>query len=309
MRPRAGLLALIASLSLPASIARSSPDASRPAKVLYGATVDRITQLGGTRRALAQLPDRPTVRVVFDHSEPAAYYTAATRSLASVGRVMGELLDSSAERSITVPALRARARSYLHALGQHVSIWEVGNELNGNWTGPYRQVAAKTRAAFSVLSQSHASLALTLYANDFGPNHCGDGDSELTPAQFAQRYLSPALRDRLNYLLLSYYPTQCGGVQPSAAVVASHLRRLHVIFPHARLGFGEVGLPHPVTSATVSEARRIMRWAYGLNPGLSYYTGGYFWWYAAEDALRAGAPLRRDLAEAFSAEHTALGGP
>jgi hypothetical protein len=221
---------------------------------------------------------------------------------------MGELLDSSAERSITVPALRARARSYLHQLGRHVSIWEVGNELNGNWTGPYHQVAAKTRAAFSVLSQSSASLALTLYANDFAPNHCGDGEAELTPAQFAQRYLSPALRDRLNYLLLSYYPTQCEGVEPSAAVLASHLRRLHGLFPNARLGFGEVGLPHAVRSATVAEARRIMRWAYGLNPGLSYYAGGYFWWYAAEDALHAGAPLRRDLTQAFNAEHAALGG-
>ena len=298
--------ALIGSLGLavPGKGLMRSP---QPGRVLYGATVDRITGLAQMRAALASLPDRATVRVVFDRSEPASYYATATRRLARVSSVMGELLDSSAERSISAAGLRARARSYLHQLGSEVSIWEVGNELNGNWTGPYRQVAAKTRAAYAVLRGAHVPLALTLYANDFAPNHCGDGPNELTPVQFAQRYLPANLRSGLSYVLLSYYPTQCHDVEPSSAVLAAHLRQLHHLFPGARLGFGEVGLPHAVTSSTVDKARQIMSWAYSLDPGLAYYAGGYFWWYAAEDALHPGAPLRRNLAQAFDAEHTALG--
>jgi hypothetical protein len=307
MRPAAGLLALIISLCL-AMTAGGFAHLARPPAILYGATVDRITRLAATRSALAELPERPTIRVVFDRSEPAGHYVRATRQLATAGRVMGELLDSSAERSISASGLRARASSYLARLGPSVSVWEVGNELNGSWTGPYARVAAKTRAAFSVLRSAHAPLALTLYANDFGTDHCGDGSAELTPVDFSQHYLSTALRRRLDYVLLSYYPTQCGGVEPSAGVLASHLRPLHRLFPRARLGFGEVGLPRAVSSSSAAKAREIMRWAYGLRPKLTYYAGGYFWWYAAEDALHPGAPLRRDLSRAFAEEHAALVG-
>lgn len=300
-------LAALASLTL-AGGAGATTQPSAPGRVLYGVTVDQINHLSQVRSSLAALPQRPTVRVVFDRSEPASYYSGATRTISGVGSVMGELLDSSEERSITTSQLEARTRTYLHALGAHVAVWEVGNELNGNWTGPYSQVAAKTRAAFSVIHGAGARTAITLYANDFASDHCGDGPSELTPSQFAQRYLPATLRDGVDYLLLSYYPTQCRDVEPASGVVAAHMRQLHGLFPHARLGFGEVGLPHRVTQTTLSQARQIMGWAYALDPHLSYYAGGYFWWYGAEDALRPGAPLRKALAHAFSAEHGALAG-
>lgn len=305
-RALTGALTGLLCLACSASAAMRS---THPGPVLYGATIDRTTHLGEMLSALATLPERPTVRIVYDRSEPASYYATATRRLAGSAWVMGELLDSSAERSITAAQLRARTHAYLRALGSYVTIWEVGNELNGDWTGPYPQVAAKARAAFAVVHGAGARTAITLYANDFGPNHCGDGAHELTPLQFARRYLPMSLRDELDYLLLSYYPTECGGRRPASGVVAAHLKALHRLFPHARLGFGEVGLPHPVTPATLHRARQIMRWAYGLDPHLSYYAGGYFWWYAAEDALRPGAPLRHDLADAFTAENAALARP
>ena len=50
---------------------------------------------------------------------------------------------------------------------------------------------------------------------------------------------------------------------------------------------------------SLATATQIMRWAYALNPRLSYYIGGYFWWYAAEDALHPGALLRTALQAAF----------
>ncbi len=304
MVPQALRWALIGLLALATPSAGTTQ--AQPGSVLYGVTIDTIAHLAQIRSSLVALPQRPTVRVVFDRSEPASYYVQATQSISQVGWVMGELLDSSAERSITAHQLRTRTQAYLRTLGASVSIWEVGNELNGNWTGPYSQVAAKAKAAFSVVHAAGARTAITLYANDFAPQHCGDGLSELTPAQFARHYLPARLRNHLDYLLLSYYPTQCRGVEPTGATLAARLKVLHGLFPHARLGFGEVGLPNPVKSATLQKARQIMRWAYALNPHLTYYAGGYFWWYGAEDALRPGAPLRRNLGRAFSAEQSAL---
>ena len=62
--------------------------------------------------------------------------------------VMGELLDSSDEAGISTARLAERVRSYLSALGGKVDLWEIGNEVNGNWTGPYPVVSAKLTAAY-----------------------------------------------------------------------------------------------------------------------------------------------------------------
>jgi hypothetical protein len=47
-------------------------------------------------------------RIYFDVSEPAAYYAKAVRRLHPVSYLMGELLDSSDERHISVTATVAR---------------------------------------------------------------------------------------------------------------------------------------------------------------------------------------------------------
>lgn len=291
-----------------APAARPAPAAraSEAAEPLYGVTVDEVQQLQAITASLAELPRRATTRVYFDVHEPARYYLNAVQSIHSVSGVMGELLDSSDEQAITVAGLRARAQEYLQALGSSVDIWEVGNEVNGDWTGEYGVVEEKLTAAYEVISAGAGRSALTLYANEFGPNNCGDGSGELTPVQFSERYVPASVATGLNYVLLSYYPTQCHQREPSDGEVAASLQALHAIYPNALLGFGEVGLPHRVRRGSLGKAEQIMRWAYSLDPALPYYVGGYFWWYGAEDALRPPAPLRSALASAFEEEHAAL---
>jgi len=295
---------VIMSLTLLLASAGAAPAAG--AAPLYGVTVDKITHVERVVNALAELPTRPTTRVYFDVREPASYYSAALAEMDPVSDVMGELLDSSDEKSISTEAFQDRVESYLQTLGSEVGIWEVGNEVNGNWTGSYPVVAAKLTEAYDEISGAGAPTALTLYANNFGPDNCGDGPAELTPVQFGEQYVPSQVADGLDYVLLSYYPTQCGGREPSSEEVASYLQQLHSIFPNAALGFGEVGLPHAVGRSTLAKAQQIMSWAYSLNPRLPYYVGGYFWWYAAEDALHTGARLDGALREAFDDEAAAL---
>ena len=123
--------------------------------------------------------------------------------------------------------------------------------------------------------------------------------------QFARQYVPSAVADGLDYVFLSYYPTQCHRREPTSEEVASYMQQLHAVFPNAALGFGEVGLPRAVKHNR-KKAQQIMSWAYSLRPQLPYYVGGYFWWYGAEDALRAGAPLAGALQEAFVDERLAL---
>lgn len=289
--------------SAPGTTARAGTTAPSP---LYGVTVDDVADLNPVMSSLRALPYRPTVRVVFDNEQPAAYYLPAVRELSSVGSVMGEVLDSSEEQTVTPATMAARVAGYLSVLGPYVSIWEIGNEVNGNWLGSYSDVAARLISAFHQVVGDHARTALTLYANDLGPGRCGDGSGELTPKEFSDQYLPAGVRDSLDFVFLSYYPDQCGGLEPPVAQVRDELEQLHTLYPSAALGWGEVGLPNAVTAATAGRARQVMNWAYSLAPGLSYYVGGYFWWYGAEDALGPGRPLASDLTAAFRAEYAAL---
>jgi hypothetical protein len=115
---------------------------------MFGITVAKLGRAGRTAAALAALPRRPTTRVYFGVHEPASVYAAAVHTFDGAGEVMGELLDSSDEKKISTEAFQARVRSFLAALGSDVDIWEVGNEVNGNWTGPYETVAAKLTEAW-----------------------------------------------------------------------------------------------------------------------------------------------------------------
>jgi hypothetical protein len=301
-------LALLFTLTMGVAVAQAN-SASLPAgagRPLWGVTVDEITRVESVVSALAALPDRPTTRVYFDVREPASYYAQALTQIDRVSAVMGELLDSSDEKAISIAAFQARVESYLRTLGAGVDIWEIGNEVNGNWTGSYRSVSAKLTEAYDDVAAAGGRTALTLYANNFGPDNCGDGPAELTPMQFSRQYVPSRVAEGLNYVFLSYYPTECGGREPSSQELASYLQQLHGLYPNAALGFGEVGLPRPATRSSLTKAEQIMRWAYSLQPDLPYYVGGYFWWYAAEDALHPGALLSDALHEAFEDEAAAL---
>ena len=303
-------VAVIWATALPAAAhpGRAASRAAHP-RPLFGVTVDSINGIGTIVAAERSLADRPTTRVYMSIHEPASYYADAVRQLDSVGTVMGELLDSSDARHIGVAAFQRRVESYLSVLGSSVGIWEVGNEVNGNWTGSYASGAAKLQEAYDDVAGTGAPTALTLYANEYGPDHCGDGDAELTPLQYSEDDVSPAVRNGVSYVLESYYPTQCDDVFPTDAQVASEMEQLRNLYPHALLGFGEVGLPRPVGPHTLATAERVMSWAYGLDPDVAGYVGGYFWWYAREDAFVGKAPLLAALGTAFDSERAALAGP
>jgi hypothetical protein len=215
-----------------------------------------------------------------------------------VSYVMGELLDSSDETRISVAAYRDRVRAYLAAFGNEIDLWEIGNEVNGNWTGPYPSVEAKLATAYRDISAAGQRTALTLYYNV----GCGDGTAELSPLAFSRLYVPPAVRAGLSYVFLSHYEDRCQGIRPSAAAWAGYFRALHALDPHARLGFGEIGMSSPVTRGTLAVAAAMLRYYYGLPIRLPYFTGGYFWWYYAEDCLPYGRkPLWGVLRSAFGA--------
>jgi hypothetical protein len=75
---------------------------------------------------------------------------------------MGELVDSSHVPRYTLQQYHDRTAQYLSALGNQVDMWEIGNEVNGNWTGAYSDVSAKIYDAWQQVHAAGKRSELTL---------------------------------------------------------------------------------------------------------------------------------------------------
>jgi hypothetical protein len=284
-------------------VARDVPRMRPLPRVLFGVTADDVSRLRELVTSARHLPEMPTTRIYFDVSERPRYYATAVRRLRPVSYLMGELLDSSDETHISVAAYRHRVKSYLTAFRNEIDLWEIGNEPNGNWTGRYARVEKKLTAAYREVVRARRRTALTLYYNA----GCGDGRAELSPLAFSRRYVPRTVRNGLTHVFLSYYERNCHGIRPSARTFRIYFRKLHVLYPHALLGFGEIGLTRPVRLRALAAARSLISYYYGLHIRLPYYVGGYFWWYYAEDCLPySKKPLWSALRAGFRAEAASL---
>ncbi|WP_316874543.1 hypothetical protein [Ralstonia edaphi] len=284
---RMRLLLAAAMLVMSASTEAAGPvGAMPPGPVpLYGVTVDAVDNMPAVVDALSHLSRTPTVRVVFDEGMDAPHYVGPVAAIRDVAYVMGELVDSSTLKQYTTPQLRERAAAYLHALGSNVDVWEIGNEINGDWTGTTRDVVDKTMAAYEVIKAGGGRTALTLYYNE----GCAEQPSRAM-FDWVQRNLPPRLRDGLDYVFISFYEDDCKIAPPDWNAVFA---RLGELFPHAALGFGEVGTRHAARKAA------LVAHYYGLAITHPRFVGGYFWWYFRQDMVPRSRPLWRSLDAAF----------
>ena len=310
-RPLLCLVTLVVPVALMFSVATTGLTQTTPPSVvptrplpnpLYGLTVDDISNIADIIASASQLPKMPTIRIYFDVHESASYYASAVAQLHPHSYIMGELLDSSDETSISTAAFTKRVASYLSKLGSNVDVWEIGNEVNGNWLGSYSTVSAKLTNAYNAVSAAGGRTALTLYYN-IG---CGNGPSELDLITFTKQHVPASVRTGLNYILLSYYGTDCRNKRPSVTTWTSYFQQLHALYPNALLGFSEVGLDDAATHSTLSQAASIMNYYYSLPITLPYYIGFYGWWDGAEDLVPATQPLFPIFIRALEAEDAVL---
>lgn len=277
--------------------ARAAADGPRKLpSPMVGVTLDTVEHLPETIEALAALPVMPVARIVFDRG-PVGLYTAAVDDLRPVAFLMGELVDSSDVRRYSLAAYRERTRSYYAALGDRIDLWEIGNEVNGEWLGPTKDVVAKLRAAFRHIEGHGGRTAMTLYFNE----DCWEKrDHEMFA--WTERNVPAEMKAGLEYVFVSWYPDDCPGVKPDWPAVFARLR---TVFPTAKLGFGEIGrdrnAPRAAKARMVRDFYGMERRRDGLGPR---FIGGYFWWYFAEDMVPKSKPLwgtlRDTVAEAAS---------
>jgi len=252
----------------------------------WGVTTD--DPWNGTARqaaALAALPERPALRVVFDEHVDPDDYRAPLEALGAVATIMGELLDSSAATEYDDGAYRRRLDAYLDTLWPLVDVWEIGNEVNGEWAGTPESQARRIAWGLDAVEARGGMTALTLYAN----MTCAE-EPEHELFAWVATWLDDGVRARPDYVLLSWWPDDCPGTPDWPAT----FDRLGRLFPHAKLGLGENG----IAAAAAKPAQAA--WCYA--PGIDHprYIGGCFWWYFRTEMVPAGTPTWQALADAMA---------
>jgi len=244
---------------------------------LYGITLDAVDHLPAIVASLSNLSHTATTRVVFDEFVPPSDYVDPVSQISRVSYVMGEILDSAYVKRYTVADYLQRTSDYLDALGPVVDIWEVGNEINGEWLGDTPSVVAKMQGAYDRVKQRGARAALTLYYNE---------DCWSNPANemftWTQAHVPDDMKQGLDYVLISYYEDDCNGLQPDWLRV---FQKLASMFPNSKIGFGENG-----TVYASRKASYIQRY-YSVRLALPQYIGGHFWWYGKQDFVPLSNPL------------------
>ena len=244
---------------------------------LWGVTTDAIDKLPAILKSLDHLGQKhkPIMRIVFDENQPPSEYAEAVPAIHAKSWILGEILDSLYVKDISVDGYLARTKAYLAAFPDTVDVWEIGNEINGEWLvakgGSTADVVAKMTGAYDVLHAAGKRTALTLYYNK-------DCWSAPENEMFAWTNVNvPArLRTGLDYVLVSYYEDDCNGLQPNWNSIFLELRK---IFPSAKLGIGECG-----TTNAATKALYIQRY-YGMKVDVPGFVGGYFWWYFHQDMV------------------------
>jgi hypothetical protein len=254
---------------------------------VWGVTVDDPWRAAATADAIAKLPRPVTARVVFDEGIPASDYVGPVATIARTGPVMGEILDSFFVPQLTVAQYRARAREYVSTLGSSVSIWEIGNEVNGEWLGRTADVVAKIGGAHAEAKAAGKKTALTLYYNE---DCWADPKNEMFA--WVDANLSAELRGGLDYVWVSFYEDDCNGIRPDWPTV---FRKVAERFPRASIGFGECGTNDPALKSTYLERY------YTMRVDAPRFVGGYFWWYFSHDMVPATLPLWKTLSDILAA--------
>lgn len=245
---------------------------------IYGVTLTDPWQTEESVASLAALKRKAMARIVFDEWVAAEEYEDIPQRIHAHAYTMGLLLDSYYVKDYSLRQYEARAREYVEAFGSHIDLWEVGNEVNGEWLGESAEVQERIHAAYRVVKERGGKTALTLYYNE----GCYE-KPEHEMFAWVQAHIPESMKQGLDYVWVSYYEDDCNGLQPNWQKV---FERLGAIFPTAKLGIGECGTEKPLTTR-----KEYLRRYYTMRVSHPRYVGGYFWWYFNRDMTPTTAPL------------------
>ena len=256
------------------SVNRSTPEAEQ----IFGLTIDDVwyddIALEYVLDGLKNLDVRPTVRIVMSSEIEPVDYINLFKSVAQYADIMASPVDSYVMNSYkdTESYLKRFTDSY-ESLAPYVSIWEVGNEINGTeWIKQSPElIVDKVSSVARFLKSKGEKTALTLYCTD-------------SPHQdmitWAEKYIPEELVNIVDFCLVSYYEDDNNGYLPDWERV---FKELGDIFPVSFLGIGECGNTAP--DATQESKIEMAKRYYQMPKPHERFVGGYFWWNWVTDCI------------------------
>ncbi len=273
----------------------------------WGVTVDRVNDYANVVDSIANLveyvPNRAWVRIVFDEGVPATDYDTLVAAAQAAGLVVvGEILDSYAMPLYPMAEFQARVAEYVDHFPT-IDVWEIGNEVNGEWLGP--DAAARVAwAADYVKTQDPGDTTMLTFYWQMGTA----GGPATSLFQWIDDNVDAGLRADLDVVALSTWI----GDAPFGIAHDEVYERLHALFPTQRIVMGELGYWSPGTTKawwwrsqtdpTGAVRRALAEHMYLANLGFDYADGGVFWWYYF-DEMRDRGPLWATVHDAYRSIH------
>lgn len=263
-------------------VQRGRANAAAGVPIWWGVTIDRTdnyeTILDSVAALTAGTGVQPIVRIVFDEFVPAGDYVPMVGYAQAVGvRVMGEILDSAAMDQTTLATFQARVAEYVDTFPQ-IDVWEIGNEVNGEWLGS--DVVAKIEYAAAYVKQADPTdtTLLTLFWQ------IGTGEPDHAVFDWAAANVSSALWANVDVIGLSVYV----GTAPLGMSLDEVFGRLLAMYPNQQFVISETDYGSADTTnawwwgnpsaPNAVVRRRFARWMYRVALGYDRSPAGVFWW-------------------------------
>jgi hypothetical protein len=263
-----------------------------PPQASYGITIedteDPALILPNLRKIRDATHSRVAVRIVIDpdHDLNDETYKNGIEAIKREGFLIMALLADSHDihrfrsnsrfDATDVSKYKGRIEKALMKFGSSIDVWEIGNEINGEWSGwmekenqnatqDWEKAGAEKRAksrqwvynqvkaAYDVLQPADKCMAITFYYNDNqNGDHCwpqdlDDGSKYEMLNWVTEHFTDKEIRDHIKYVFISYYEnTECrkllsGNSDTDAARFSNILKQLSKTFEKADVGFGEFG--------------------------------------------------------------------
>lgn len=248
---------------------------------IFGVTIDSIENLPQIISSLKKFKLKPTVRIVFDEKLEPSFYANAISEISKVAFIMGELVDSYYVKNYSIEEYEMHSKRFIEAFSDQISIWEIGNEINGEWLGSTSSVLQKITSSYDEVKKHNGKTALTLYYNE----ECWE-KPENEMFTWVDTNLPDRLKSGLDFVFVSYYEDDCNGLQPNWAEV---FKKLMGKFPNSKVGFGEVG------SKIQGNKEAYINRYYKMKINNPRFVGGFFWWYFIQDMVPESKPLWKVL--------------
>ncbi len=247
-------------------------------EMIFGLTVDDgwydDISLREVVEGLKNMNVRPTVRIVMTSEINLREYVKIFEAVQPYADIMACPVDSSEMKNYKdVESYLKRFRDSYAYLCRYVSVWEVGNEVNGTeWIRQQPElIAAKISSAADFIWSKGVPTALTLYCTD---------SPRRDMIEWAETYIPKKLAESTDYCFVSYYEDDNGGYSPDWKRIFHDLGEL---FPSACLGIGECG--NTAADATEKSKTEMIEKYYGMPKYHERFVGGCFCWNWVEDCI------------------------